>query len=34
MTTSDIADAVLFLCSPLSEGIVGQMLVVDGGAAL
>ena len=34
MTTSDIASAVLFLCSPLSEGIVGQMLVVDGGAAL
>ena len=34
MTTTDIASAVLFLCSPLSEGIVGQMLVVDGGAAL
>ena len=33
-TTSDIADAVLFLCSPLSEGIVGQMLVVDGGVSL
>lgn len=34
MTTSDIADAVLFLCSPLSDGIVGQMLVVDGGVSL
>ena len=34
MTTSDIADAVLFLCSPLSDGIVGQLLVVDGGVSL
>lgn len=34
MTPNEIADAVLFLCSPLSEGIVGQMLVVDGGAGL
>jgi len=33
-TTADIADAVLFLCSPLAAGIVGQMLVVDGGAGL
>lgn len=32
--TSDIADAVLFLCSPLAEAIVGQMLIVDGGAGL
>jgi enoyl-[acyl-carrier protein] reductase III len=32
--TSDIADAVLFLCSPLADAIVGQMLVVDGGAGL
>ncbi len=32
--TRDIADAVLFLCSPLAKAIVGQMLVVDGGAAL
>jgi enoyl-[acyl-carrier protein] reductase III len=33
-TTADIADAVLFLCSPLAAGIVGQMLIVDGGAGL
>jgi enoyl-[acyl-carrier protein] reductase III len=33
-TIDDIADAVLFLCSPLSAGIVGQMLVVDGGSVL
>jgi enoyl-[acyl-carrier protein] reductase III len=32
--TSDIANAVLFLCSPLSEAIVGQMIVVDGGSGL
>ena len=34
ITTRDIADAVLFLCSPLAEAVVGQMLVVDGGAGL
>jgi enoyl-[acyl-carrier protein] reductase III len=33
-SAEDIADAVLFLCSPLSEGIVGQTLIVDGGAGL
>jgi enoyl-[acyl-carrier protein] reductase III len=33
-TAKDIADAVLFLCSPLSEGIIGQTIVVDGGAGL
>jgi len=32
--TRDIADAVLFLCSPLAEAIIGHMLVVDGGSAL
>ena len=32
--TSDIADTVLFLCSPLAEAVVGQMIVVDGGAGL
>jgi enoyl-[acyl-carrier protein] reductase III len=31
---SDIADAVLFLCSPLAEAIIGQMLIVDGGSGL
>lgn len=30
--TRDIANAVLFLCSSLSERITGQTLVVDGGA--
>jgi NAD(P)-dependent dehydrogenase (short-subunit alcohol dehydrogenase family) len=30
--TRDIANAVLFLCSALSERITGQTLVVDGGA--
>jgi len=34
MTPTDMANAVLFLCSPFSEGIVGQMIVVDGGAGL
>ena len=30
----DIADAVLFLCSPEAEMIVGQTIVVDGGFSL
>jgi 3-oxoacyl-[acyl-carrier protein] reductase len=30
-TTDDIANAVLFLVSPLSDFITGQTLVVDGG---
>jgi enoyl-[acyl-carrier protein] reductase III len=30
----DIADAVLFLCSPGAEMIVGQTLIVDGGFSL
>ena len=34
ISAGDIADAVVFLCSPLSEAVVGQMLVVDGGAGL
>ena len=33
-SADDIARAVLFLCSPMADGIVGQMLVVDGGAGL
>ncbi len=34
LTVEDVANAVLFLCSPLSDLIQGQTLVVDGGAAL
>jgi len=30
----DVADAVLFLCSPLSDMIQGEILTVDGGAAI
>lgn len=29
-----VADVVLLLCSPLADGIVGQTIVVDGGASL
>jgi enoyl-[acyl-carrier protein] reductase III len=34
LLAEDVADAVLFLCSPLSDLIQGQTLVVDGGSAL
>lgn len=34
LTGGDIADAVLFLASPLSDLIQGETLVVDGGAAV
>jgi enoyl-[acyl-carrier protein] reductase III len=34
VTAAAIADAVLFLCGPHSSDIVGQTLVVDGGASL
>lgn len=34
LTADDIANAVLFLASPLSDLIQGQTLVVDGGAAV
>jgi enoyl-[acyl-carrier protein] reductase III len=34
LTGADIADAVLFLASPLSDMIQGETLVVDGGAAI
>ena len=30
----EIARVVLFLCSPLSDGLCGQMIVVDGGVSL
>jgi NAD(P)-dependent dehydrogenase (short-subunit alcohol dehydrogenase family) len=30
----DVADAVVFLCSPRASWIVGQTLVVDGGLSL
>ncbi|HWC89649.1 MAG TPA: SDR family oxidoreductase, partial [Pirellulales bacterium] len=30
----DVADAVLFLCSPLSDLVQGQTLVIDGGASI
>jgi enoyl-[acyl-carrier protein] reductase III len=30
----DVADAVLFLASPLADLVQGQTLVVDGGAAI
>lgn len=33
-TTADIADVVLFLCSPLADWICGQILVADGGMSL
>jgi enoyl-[acyl-carrier protein] reductase III len=31
---SDVADAVVFLCSPGAEMIRGQTLIVDGGYSL
>jgi enoyl-[acyl-carrier protein] reductase III len=34
LQAEDVADVVLFLCSPLSDLIQGQTLVVDGGAAI
>ncbi|MFM9195949.1 MAG: SDR family oxidoreductase [Planctomycetia bacterium] len=34
LEASDVADAVLFLASPLSDLVQGQTLVVDGGAAI
>jgi len=34
LEASDVADAVLFLSSPLSDLVQGQTLVVDGGAAI
>jgi enoyl-[acyl-carrier protein] reductase III len=34
LSAADVADAVLFLASPLSDMIQGQTLTVDGGAAI
>lgn len=34
VTAAEIADAVVFLCSPQSSAIVGHTLVLDGGASL
>jgi enoyl-[acyl-carrier protein] reductase III len=34
LEATDVADAVLFLCSPLSDLVQGQTLIVDGGAAV
>jgi enoyl-[acyl-carrier protein] reductase III len=34
LTAEDVADAVLFLASPLSDMIQGETLTIDGGAAI
>ena len=34
LTAADVADAVLYLSSPLSDQVQGATLVVDGGAAI
>jgi enoyl-[acyl-carrier protein] reductase III len=34
LLAEDVADAVLFLCSPLSDMVQGETLTVDGGAAV
>ncbi|NIL97506.1 MAG: SDR family oxidoreductase [Planctomycetales bacterium] len=34
LTAADVANAVLFLCSPLSDLVQGETLTVDGGAAV
>jgi enoyl-[acyl-carrier protein] reductase III len=34
LSADDVADAVLFLCSPLSDMIQGETITVDGGAAI
>jgi enoyl-[acyl-carrier-protein] reductase (NADH) len=34
LTAEDVANAVLFLASPLSDMIQGETLTIDGGAAI
>ncbi len=34
LTAEDVANAVVFLCSPLSDLIQGEIITVDGGAAI
>ena len=34
LTDEDVADVVLFLCSPLADLIQGETVTVDGGAAI
>jgi enoyl-[acyl-carrier protein] reductase III len=34
LEANDVADAVLYMCSPLSDLVQGQTLIVDGGAAI
>jgi enoyl-[acyl-carrier protein] reductase III len=34
LEASDVADAVLFLSSPLSDLVQGEVLTVDGGVAI
>jgi enoyl-[acyl-carrier protein] reductase III len=34
VTTEDVAELVVFLCSPASEMIVGQTIVIDGGVSV
>jgi enoyl-[acyl-carrier protein] reductase III len=33
-TPEDVAHAILYFCSPLSDQVVGQVLVVDGGYSI
>jgi len=34
LTADDVANAVLFLCSPLSDMVQGEIITVDGGSAI
>jgi enoyl-[acyl-carrier-protein] reductase (NADH) len=34
VTTEEVADAALFLCSPLSRAVTGHTLVVDNGYSI
>jgi enoyl-[acyl-carrier-protein] reductase (NADH) len=33
-TTEDVAHAALFLCSDAARSVIGQTLVIDGGAGI